>query len=173
MKTWEKWNSSNRLMPMVDRMKGVAITQENLTNQQGAVKDEVKVNVLNQPYGEFQYAYSNWCNAHNFCGDLKDLNAAKLKDVDDFFNMYYAPNNAALVVVGDIDLVEAKGMIEKYFANIPSSELAPQPDLTELRQEKELNFNKFDKLAPKPAYAFAYKMPDRDTPEYYAMGIID
>lgn len=162
-----------------DRMKGLAITQENLTNQQGVVKNEVKVNVLNQPYGGFpwldmpQYAYSNWYNAHNFYGDLKDLDAANLKDVDDFFNMYYAPNNAALVVVGDIDSVEAKGMIEKYFANIPSSELAPQPDLTELRQEKELNFNKFDKLAPKPAYAFAYKMPDRDTPEYYAMGIID
>ena len=162
-----------------DRMKGLAITQENLTNQQGVVKNEVKVNVLNQPYGGFpwldmpQYAYSNWYNAHNFYGDLKDLDAANLKDVDDFFNLYYAPNNAALVVVGDINMVEAKAMVEKYFANLPASELPPAADLTELRQEKELNFNKFDKLAPKPAYAFAYKMPERNTPEYYAMGIID
>lgn len=162
-----------------DRMKGLAITQENLTNQQGVVKNEVKVNVLNQPYGGFpwldmpQYAFSNWYNAHNFYGDLKDLDAANLKDVDDFFKMYYAPNNAALVVVGDIDTAEAKTMVEKYFAGIPSAEVAPQPDLTELRQEKEQVFNKYDKLAPKPAYAFAYKMPERDTPEYYAMGIID
>ncbi|MDT0603240.1 M16 family metallopeptidase [Thalassotalea castellviae] len=162
-----------------DRMKGLAITQENLTNQQGVVKNEVKVNVLNQPYGGFpwldmpQYAYSNWFNAHNFYGDLEDLDAASLKDVDDFFNLYYAPNNAALVVVGDINIVEAKAMVEKYFAKLPASELPPAPDLTELRQEKELKFNKFDKLAPKPAYAFAYKMPERNTPEYYAMGIID
>ncbi|WP_448567034.1 M16 family metallopeptidase [Thalassotalea ganghwensis] len=162
-----------------DRMKGLQITQENLTNQQGVVKNEVKVNVLNQPYGGFpwldmpQYAFSNWYNSHNFYGDLKDLDAANLKDVDDFFNMYYSPNNAALVVVGDIDVEEAKAMVNKYFADIPSAEIAPAPDLTELRQEKELSFNKFDKLAPKPAYAFAYKMPERDTPEYFAMGIID
>jgi predicted Zn-dependent peptidase len=162
-----------------DRMKGLAITQENLTNQQGVVKNEVKVNVLNQPYGGFpwldmpQYAFNNWYNAHNFYGDLADLDAANLEDVDAFFNMYYAPNNAVLAVVGDIDVAQAKQLVEKYFASIPSTELAPQPDLTELRQEKEKVFNKFDKLAPKPAYAFAYKMPPRNTPEYYAMGIID
>ena len=87
--------------------------------------------------------------------------------------MYYAPNNAALALVGDFDPAEAKTLVEKYFGNIPSAEIAPQPDLTELRQEKEQVFNKFDKLAPKPAFAFAYKMPPRGTPEYYAMGIID
>ena len=70
-----------------DRMKGLAITQENLTNQQGVVKNEVKVNVLNQPYGGFpwldmpQYAFNNWYNAHNFYGDLADLDAASLEDV--------------------------------------------------------------------------------------------
>ena len=162
-----------------DRMKGLAITQENLTNQQGVVKNEVKVNVLNQPYGGFpwldmpQYAFSNWYNAHNFYGDLEDLDAANLEDVAAFFDMFYAPNNAALVVVGDIEYDNAKAMIEQYFASIPSAEIAQQPDLTELRQEKEQVFNKFDKLAPKPAYAFAYKMPERDTPEYFAMGVID
>jgi predicted Zn-dependent peptidase len=162
-----------------DRMKGLAITQDNLTNQQSVVKNEVKVNVLNQPYGGFpwldmpQYAYSNWYNSHNFYGDLADLDAASLADVDAFFKMFYAPNNAALVVVGDIDINQAKVMVTKYFAKIPASELPPAPDLTELRQEQELVFNKYDKLAPKPAYAFAYKMPERDTPEYYAMGIID
>ena len=162
-----------------DRMKGLAITQENLTNQQGVVKNEVKVNVLNQPYGGFpwldmpQYAFNNWYNAHNFYGDLADLDAASLEDVDAFFKMYYAPNNAALALVGDFDPAEAKTLVEKYFGGIASAEIAPQPDLSELRQEKEQVFNKFDKLAPKPAFAFAYKMPPRGTPEYYAMGIID
>lgn len=162
-----------------DRMKGLAITQENLTNQQGVVKNEVKVNVLNQPYGGFpwldmpQYAFNNWYNAHNFYGDLEDLDAATLEDVQSFFDQYYAPNNAVLVVVGDVDLEATQSMINKYFAKIPSAATSAIPDLTELRQEKEKRFNKFDKLAPKPAFAFAYKMPPRNTPEYFAMGIID
>src|SRR6476660_7785409 len=92
-----------------DRMKGLAITQENLTNQQGVVKNEVKVNVLNRPYGGFpwlqmpQYANENWQNAHNFYGDLAELDAATLEDVKAFFTSYYSPNNAALVVTGDFD----------------------------------------------------------------------
>src|SRR6185295_11980306 len=85
-----------------DRMKGLDITQENLTNQQGVVKNEVKVNVLNQPYGGFpwldmpQYANENWFNAHNFYGDLAQLDAATLPDVREFFHNFYSPNNAAL-----------------------------------------------------------------------------
>lgn len=162
-----------------DRMKGLAITQDNLTNQQGVVKNEVKVNVLNQPYGGFpwldmpQYANKNWYNAHNFYGDLKDLDSANLTDVNTFFKTYYAPNNAVLVVVGDFEPADAKKMIEQYFAVIPSSTLPPKPDLTEPKQEQEQRFVKEDKLANKPAIAIAYKMPDRNTPEYYAMGLID
>src|SRR5512139_914879 len=97
-----------------DRMKGLSITQENLTNQQGVVTNEVKVNVLNQPYGGFpwldipQVANTNWYNAHNFYGDLKDLEAATLDDVKDFFKTFYAPNNAVLVISGDFDAAQAK-----------------------------------------------------------------
>ena len=162
-----------------DRMKGLKITQENLTNQQGVVKNEVKVNVLNQPYGGFpwldmpQYANENWYNAHNFYGDLADLDSAKLEDVDKFFKTFYAPNNAVLVVTGDFEVAEARKMIDKYFTAIPSSQLPSQPDLTEPKQQKEKRFTKEDKLAKKPAIALAYKMPERNTPEYYAMGLID
>ena len=162
-----------------DRMRGLNITQENLTNQQGVVKNEVKVNVLNRPYGGFpwldmpQYANKNWHNAHNFYGDLKDLDAANLDDVKSFFKTYYSPNNAALVVVGDFDPAEAKAWIRQYFENIPSATLPPKVDLTEPRQEKEQRFSKDDKLATKPALAFAYHMPDKNTPEYYAMGLLD
>ncbi|WP_337840459.1 pitrilysin family protein [Rheinheimera sp.] len=162
-----------------DRMKGLAITQENLTNQQGVVKNEVKVNVLNQPYGGFpwldmpQYAFDNWYNAHNFYGDLAHLDAATLDDVAAFFKTYYSPNNAVVVVVGDVEVDSTLAMVQKYFAAIPKAELPQPPVLTELRQEQEKRFVKYDKLAPKPAFAFAYKMPERNTPEFYAMGIID
>jgi predicted Zn-dependent peptidase len=162
-----------------DRMKGLKITQENLTNQQGVVKNEVKVNVLNQPYGGFpwldmpQYANKNWYNSHNFYGDLADLDSAKLEDVQSFFKTYYAPNNAVLVVSGDFDIPSARKWIDQYFSKIPSATLPPKPDLTEPKQEKEQRFTKEDPLAKKPAIAVAYKMPERNTPEYYAMGLID
>ena len=162
-----------------DRMKGLAITQDNLTNQQGVVKSEVKVNVLNQPYGGFpwldmpQYANKNWYNAHNFYGDLADLDSAKLEDVDKFFKTFYAPNNAVLAIVGDFESADAKKWIEQYFGGLKTSELPAKPDISEPLQEAEQVFHKKDTLAPKPALAVAYKMPNRNTPEYYAMGLID
>ena len=162
-----------------DRMRGLAINEDNLRNQQGVVGNEVKVNVINRPYGGFpwldmpQYANTNWYNAHNFYGDLNDIEAATLPEVNQFFKTYYAPNNAALAVVGDFDPVEAKKFIEKYFSSLPSSPAVAQPDLTEPRQEKEKRASKIDPLAKRPALAVAYHMPDRNTPEYYAMGLID
>ncbi len=162
-----------------DRMKGLAITQENLTNQQGVVINEVKVNVINQPYGGFpwldmpQYANENWYNSHNFYGDLEDLEAATLEDVQAFFDTYYAPNNAALVIVGDFDPQQARAWVEQYFGDIPAREVPPKPDISEPRQTEEKVFSKTDRLAQRPALAFAYHMPERNSPEYYAMGLID
>ena len=162
-----------------DRMKGLAITDENLKNQQGVVSNEVKVNVLNQPYGGFpwlwmpQYANENWYNSHNFYGELKDIEAATLSDVQAFFKTYYAPNNAALAIVGDFDPEQARQMVAKYFSAIPPAKLPAPPDLTEPRQEKEKTATRKDPLANRPALAFAYHMPPRNSPEYFAMGLLD
>ncbi len=161
-----------------DRMRGLAITQENLTNQQGVVKSEVRVNVLNQPYGGFpwldmpQYANTNWYNAHNFYGDLKDLDAATLADVQSFFKMYYTPSNAVLVVSGDFEQATARGWISKYFDSIPATPRLKQPDISEPRQEKEKRASKTDLLATRPALAVGWHAPPRGTPEYWAMGLI-
>ena len=162
-----------------DRMKGLAITDENLKNQQDVVINEVKNAVLNQPYGGFpwlwmpQYANSNWYNSHNFYGELKDIEAATLADVQAFFKTYYAPNNAALAIVGDFDPGEATAMIAKYFAAIAPADLPPPPDLSEPRQEEEKTATRPDPLANRPALAFSYHMPPRNSPEYFAMGLLD
>jgi zinc protease len=162
-----------------DRMNGLAVTEENLKNQQGVVGNEVKVNVINRPYGGFpwldmpQYANTNWYNAHNFYGDLKDIEAATLTDVQSFFKTYYAPNNAALAIVGDFEPKQAREWVEKYFGGIKASELPPPPDLSEPKQEKEKLASRVDALAKRPGLAVAYHMPERNTPEYYAMGLID
>ncbi|HEY6264968.1 MAG TPA: pitrilysin family protein [Candidatus Acidoferrum sp.] len=162
-----------------DRMGGLAVNEDNLKNQQGVVGNEVKVNVLNRPYGGFPWidmpmaANANWFNAHNFYGDLKDIDAATLKDVQDFFKTYYAPNNAALAIVGDFEPADAKKFVEKYFGPLKASQLPPVPDLTEPKQEKEKRVTKTDALAKRPAIAVGYHMPDRNTPDYYAMVLID
>jgi zinc protease len=162
-----------------DRMRGLDITQENLVNQQGVVGNEVKVNVLNQPYGTFPWidlpmaAFSNWYNSHNFYGDLKDIEAATLTDAKDFFNKYYTPSNAVLVVTGDFEEADGKALVDKYFAAIPSQKAEALPDISEPRQEAEKTVARVDKLAQKPAVGWGYQMPKRNTPEYYAMGLLE
>jgi zinc protease len=174
---------SNKLETMLwaeaDRMHGLAVDQDNLTNQQGVVSNEVRVNVLNRPYGGFpwldmpQYANVNWYNAHNFYGDLHDIEAANLQDVKTFFKEYYAPDNAALVIVGDFNTGQAKEWATKYFGPVAATKRPAFPDISEPRQEKEKTASKVDPQAQRPALAFAYHMPKRNSPEYYAMGLLD
>ena len=116
-----------------DRMKALAITQANLENQQGVVKNEVRDNVLNQPYGGFpwltmpQVANTNWFNAHNFYGDLADLDAATLEDAKSFFDTYYAPNNAVLVVAGDFDPAAARAGDREVLRGDPGARATGAP----------------------------------------------
>lgn len=162
-----------------DRMRALEITGENLKNQQDVVKNEVRVNVLNAPYGGFpwldmpQYANTNWYNAHNFYGDLEDLDAATLAEVREFFRTYYAPNNAVVVVTGDFEAAEALAMVRRYFGNIPSQPQPPQPDISEPRQTEQRRATKSDPLATRPAMGISYHAPPRNSPEWYAMGLID
>ena len=162
-----------------DRMRGLAITQDNLANQQGVVKNEVKVNVLNRPYGGFpwldmpQYANQNWYNAHNFYGELDDLDAATLEDVRAFFDTFYAPNNAVVVVAGDVEPAATLALVKEHFGDIPSREQPAPADISEPRQTDERTARRTDRLATRPALAFSYHMPERNSPEYYAMGVID
>ncbi|MEP7149768.1 MAG: pitrilysin family protein [Acidobacteriota bacterium] len=162
-----------------DRMRGLDITEENLKNQQGVVGNEVKVNVLNQPYGTFPWidlpmaAFTNWYNSHNFYGDLKDIEAATLGDAKTFFDKYYSPQNAVVVVTGDFDEAQAKGWVAKYFANITSQKPDKIADISEPKQIEEKIVTRVDKLAKKPAVGFGYQMPKRGSQEYYAMGLLD
>ena len=162
-----------------DRMKGLAIDTANVNNQRDVVKNEVRVNVINQPYGGFpwidlpMHANENWYNAHNFYGDMGDLDAANIGDAAGFFKTYYAPNNAVLVVSGDFDTKATKAWISQYFSPIPAATLPPAPDLSEPRQTAEKRFTRVDSLATRPAIGLAYHVPERFTPEWYAFGLLD
>ncbi len=162
-----------------DRMAFPNLDEEQLNNQREVVRNEVFVNVINQPYGGWIWidlpmaANENWHNAHNFYGDLTDLDAASLEDAQAFFDQYYAPNNAVLVVAGDIDKEATLAEIERLFSHIPAGAPLPEIDTSEPRQEEEKFASQTDALANQPALAVGYHMPERGTPEYYAMTIID
>ena len=161
-----------------DRMRSLDISAENLKNQQNVVSEEIRVNVLNQPYQFFEWidlwqnAFTNWNNSHNGYGDLAEVNAATIDDVRNFFKIFYAPNNAVLTIAGDIDVNEVKQMVEKHFAGIPMQPTPPRSDLTEPPQTKEKKIQQSDKLANLPALATGYHIPAQNSPDFPAMALL-
>jgi zinc protease len=163
--------SSAALDPLLwleaDRMKTLDFSEKNLENQRNVVEEEVRVNVMNQPYGLFYAidlpgkAWDTYPNAHNFYGDFKDLDAANIKDVQAFYEQYYAPNNAVLAVVGDVKPEEVFEKAEKYFGALPQRKVPPKPDLVEKPQASERRSTQEDKLATLPALGIGYRMPPK------------
>jgi len=162
-----------------DRMRALKVDEENLINQRDVVKEEVRVNVLNQPYGGFPWldmppvAFRNWANAHNFYGDFADLDAASLADVQKFFRTYYVPNNAVLLMLGDVIPQEGLALAEKHFAPIAAGAPPVFADPAEPPQTEERRGYVEEKFGTLPAMAIAYVLPPRRTPEWYAMALLD
>jgi predicted Zn-dependent peptidase len=162
-----------------DRMRALKVDDENLRNQRDVVKEEVRVNVLNQPYGGFPWldmppvAFRNWANAHNFYGDFADLDAASLADVQKFFRTYYVPNNAVLLMLGDVKPEEGFALAEKYFAPILAGAAPPFADPSEPPQKEERRGYVEEKFGTLPAIAVGYVMPPRRTADWHAMALLD
>jgi len=162
-----------------DRMRTLKVDNENLNNQRDVVKEEVRVNVLNQPYGGFPWldmpavAFRNWANAHNFYGDFADLDAASLADVQAFFKTYYLPNNAVLLILGDVKPAEGFPLAEEYFGDIPRGPEPPYADPNEPPQTEERRGHVEEKFGTLPAIAIGYVMPKRRSPEWCAMALLD
>ena len=161
-----------------DRMRSLAITDANLANQKEAVKQERRLSFDNQPYATAivdtwpTLAYQNWHNSHSLIGSFEDLNAATTADVRNFFRTYYAPNNAVLAIVGDIDIPAAKKLVESYFGDIPRQAAPQRPDLSEPAAAPKTEVV-HDKLARVPAVVIGYPGPKRRSPDYYAMYMVD
>ena len=162
-----------------DRMRALKVDDENLRNQRDVVKEEVRVNVMNQPYGGFPWldlppvAFRNWANAHNFYGDFADLDAADLADVQAFFKTYYVPNNAVLLVLGDVKADEGVALAQKYFGDIPAGPLLPFADAREPEQKEERRGEVEEKFGTLPAMAIGYNIPERRTTDWCAMALLD
>jgi predicted Zn-dependent peptidase len=162
-----------------DRMRALQVDDENLRNQRDVVKEEVRVNVMNQPYGGFPWldmppvAFRNWANAHNFYGDFADLDAASLSDVQAFFRTYYVPNNAVLLILGDVTPGDGFALAEKHFAPIPAGAAPEFADPSEPKQIEERRGEVVEKFGTLPALAIGYVMPKRRTADWCAMALVD
>lgn len=159
-----------------DRMRSLKVTQENLDNQRHAVQEEKRLRYDNQPYiNAFllinELIFKNPANAHSTIGSMEDLDAATIDDVREFFRVYYAPNNAVLTIVGDIDLPETRRLVEQYFTTIPRQSSPPPVDVSEPLEVAQLQETFHDKLAPSPAFILGWKIPARRTPDYYALSL--
>ena len=149
-----------------DRMRGPRLTEENLRNQVDVVKEEIRVNVLNRPYGGFPWLklppvmFSMFPNAHDGYGSFDDLEAATVADAEEFFERYYAVGNAVLSVAGDFDSGAAVRLIESHFGDVPTRPAPPRLELGEDDLATARHESYVDKLAPLPAVAAGWRVPD-------------
>jgi zinc protease len=149
-----------------DRMRAPRITAENLRNQVDVVKEEIRLNVLNRPYGGFPWItlppvlYNTFPNAHNGYGDFSELEAATVDDCAAFFDVYYAPGNAVLTVSGDFAVDAALELVHRHFDDVPARPVPRRPSFAEPPPEGERRHSYPDQHAPLPALAIGYRMPD-------------
>ena len=149
-----------------DRMRGPRLTEENLRNQVDVVKEEIRVNVLNRPYGGFPWLklppvmFTTFPNAHDGYGSFEDLQSATVADAEEFFERYYACGNAVLAVAGDFDVARITVLIEKHFGDVPARPAPPRPDFSEPDLTAERRERYTDRIAPLPAVAGGWRVPD-------------
>ena len=160
-----------------DRMKSLDINKANLDNQKGAVQEERRLRMDNQPYGKTfertgEQAYDNPAYKHSVIGSMEDLSAASVDDVATFFKTYYAPNNAVLSIVGDVDTKKTMALIEKYFGAIARQPDPKRPDLTEPPHTAERRSTLDDPLARLPRLDIAWIVPPAQSPDSAALDVL-
>ncbi|MPZ27780.1 MAG: insulinase family protein [Micromonosporaceae bacterium] len=149
-----------------DRMRAPVLTEANLRNQVDVVKEEIRVNVLNRPYGGFPWLklppvmFDTFPNAHDGYGSFADLESATVPDAAEFFETYYAAGNAVLSIAGDLDPDRARAMVERHFGDVPARPAPARPDFAEPDLTAQRRSSYEDKLAPLPAVAAAWRVPD-------------
>lgn len=157
-----------------DRMLKFSVTDEGLSTQREVVKEEKRWRVDNRPYGDaseklqsliFPVGQYHW----PVIGSMDDLNAASMDDVRRFYETYYTPENAVLVVSGNIDEVGTEKLVRKYFSDIPRG-AGTLPGV--VFEDKVLDHPAEETLhgpVPAPAIFVAYKTPPEGSREYYEL----
>jgi zinc protease len=160
-----------------DRMESLVINEENFTKEREVVKEERRLRIDNPPYGKLiedvlDATYQTYPYKHLGIGSMEDLNAAPVTDVKAFFDTYYVPNNATLVIVGDFESADALVFARRHFGRLPrSTRPVPRVTATEPNQTAQRELSKSYSNVPLPAVASAYHLPPADHPDSYALQV--
>jgi predicted Zn-dependent peptidase len=157
-------------------MHGLVITADNVENQRQAVKEERRLRGDNQAYGNTsekleELVYDNFAYHHSVIGSMEDLDAANVDDVKQFFKTYYAPNNAVLSLVGDLDTAATLAKVKKYFGGIQRQPPPTPADLAEQPKTEQRRATINDSLARLTRIDIAYRIPPSGTPDAQALQV--
>lgn len=160
-----------------DRMLSLAFTPKSLETQRNVVIEEFKQRYLNQPYGDVwlklrPLAYHahpyQWATIGK---EIKHIEDAQMEDVKAFFAKYYNPSNAILCIAGNFELEQVKTLVNKWYGDIPSG-LKPARILPAEPQQTEFREQIIERNVPSDAFYYAFKMPERKSPDYYIADIL-
>jgi predicted Zn-dependent peptidase len=161
-----------------DRMRSLAITQQNFENQRQTVMEERRQSYDNRPYMQSmlrinELAFGDYFPySHSTIGDMQDLQAAPLSAVQEFFNTYYAPNNAVVSIAGDFEPEAALALVRQYFGAIPQAKVKPFTTPEPAPQTAERKDSMLDPLAELPAFHVGYHIPKDREPDHYPLELL-
>jgi len=173
-------NALDRLLWLeADRMASLNVDEANLRSERDVVKEEHRMDVENQPYGDlFEKVQAlvfppSHPYAHTTIGIMSDLDSAKLTDVRAFHDEYYKPDNATLVLVGDFQTSDALNLVRRYFAAVPRSKKPfTRYPVWPIDQSSERRAIFYDKLAPLPVVGMAYRTVPDKSPDTSVLAVI-
>lgn len=160
-----------------ERMMHAKVDQVGVDTQREVVKEERRQRYENQPYGSLtmevlKRAFSRHPYQWPTIGYMEDLNAASEADYQDFYKKFYVPNNATLVVAGDIDPEVARTQVQRYFGDIPKGAPVEQPTIVEPPLDGEVRDVVHDRIQL-PAVVMGYRIPANGTPDFYAVDLLN
>jgi zinc protease len=173
---WETVPGSALALPLwleADRMRNLQITDRVFKNERKVVEEERRQRYDNQPYGNvvetlYAHAFTVHPYQHLTIGSMEDLDRARLEEVRSFYDTYYVPNNATLIVVGDFDARAGKSLVEQYFSAIPAGAPIRRNIPVEPPQTAPRNV-RLEEDVPLPAFVEGYHMPADGTPDAYPL----
>jgi zinc protease len=160
-----------------DRMATLRINQETFATEREVVKEERRMRVDNQPFGRlneiiYDQAFTTHPYKHPTIGSMRDLEAATVDDVRDFYNTYYVPENATLTIVGDFDPAQTKEMVLDYLGKVPKAQNPVPRDIPkEPPQMKERRVT-VEEAWPLPAVVVAHHITYDGNPDSYPLHIV-